>query len=110
MPEKPVIDPKAVKEMEAIMRVAFLGRHLLSFVCTCVSKGADPKAYIETMEGQGSPKDYPVAALWRWMNAPTPENVKALSEATGFNIEKTAEKMATDTMTGVKHELETSNE
>ena len=107
MSEKPVnaanVDPKAIKEMEAIMRVAFVGRQVLNFACSCVARNVDPKALIEWTDagvaGNGE-VDNPVTALWRWINSPTPENLHKLSVITGFNIEKTAEKMRAERESG----------
>jgi hypothetical protein len=83
------------KEAEAIMKVAFIGRHIMNFACQCVAKNEDPRLVLETMASTPGfdSESIPVVALWRWINAPTPVNLKVLSVAFGFDIEKTAEKM-----------------
>ena len=93
--QEKIADDAQKREADAILRMAFIGRHVMDFACQCVARKEDPRLVLETMCASVDPKKntVPIASLWKWINYPTPLNVRELSQAFGFDIEKTSEKM-----------------
>lgn len=88
------------RSLDRLVRMAFIGTHLIEFIRKCHHSKANPKIALDGMkvfnEKQNEEdgfKPFPFGCFWNWINEPTETNYLALGESLGIDFKEADEKM-----------------